>query len=764
MDEKSEFDTDIRSMYNLIILTLVVNIFSSLCVNINTACSCHSVLVIVGLDLYHCRYFIMGIPPPPTFRPGDSHSDTNGQSWKSWKQSFEIYLEAKGVADAGGKRKVCLLLHFLGPDGIKLYNTFDFRPAVPADADHDIAARAAEDKNNLVTVLAKFDTHYGKGKMRNLRRQAFLRRSQESGETVMDFIADLRYKAGMCEYGDTEESMLCDRIIDGLIDTKTKRELLDLDEELNLSNAIRICRREELTNLQMRKSNNKAAIDVGYVAGRNAYRSRGRRRGTSRGRGSTRGNGGPTRGYGRSSRGYGGSSRGYGGSSRGNGGSSRGYGGSSRGYGGSSRGYGGSSRGYGGSRGDGSRANRPRCDYCTSSHALRQCPAFNKYCGACGTKGHYARSPRCPQKQRQISSVNTQNTDNYDNDYTNEYYVNSDNYYNDYADEYYADNCTDEYDAMNDMFDQCATISDIFTCMQHDEDAWLVDLNIDGKCTNVKIDTGAACSVMSTQSVHRLGSEYVSRIQPSDMILNGIHSSMKSNGVIRLLCCYKSRAHVVEFQIVNKLITSLLSKQDSVKFGMISRVNSIDSQIACDPKVIIDTYSDVFDETIGCIPGEYHIKLTDQVEPVVVPPRAIPAPIRAQVKEELDHLERTGIIAKMDEPTDWVNPMVCIRKNNNRYRLCIDPFSLNKCIKREHHPMHSIDDIITRLHGSKYFTTLDANMGFYQIKLSEDSSKLTTFNTPFGRYRHLRLPMGISSAPEIYQRAMDDVCGSLDGI
>ena len=58
---------------------------------------------------------------------------------------------------------------------------------------------------------------------------------------------------------------------------------------------------------------------------------------------------------------------------------------------------------------------------------------------------------------------------NYDNDYTDVYYMNSDNYDNDYTDEYYADNCTDEYDAMNDMFDQCATISDIFTCMQNDE-------------------------------------------------------------------------------------------------------------------------------------------------------------------------------------------------------------------------------------------------------------------------------------------------------
>ena len=65
--------------------------------------------------------------------------------------------------------------------------------------------------------------------------------------------------------------------------------------------------------------------------------------------------------------------------------------------------------------------------------------------------------------------------------------------------------------------------------------------------------------------------------------------------------------------------------------------------------------------------------------------------------------------------------------------------------------------IVTRLHGSEVFTTLDARSGFWQIKLDEHSSKLTTFNTAWGRYRFLRMPFGISPAAEIFQRAMQDI-------
>ena len=94
----------------------------------------------------------MDIPPPKPFRP-DGHD--SGQSWRAWKQAFTVYLSARDLDGASGKRKVSLLLHLLGNEGIKLYNTFQFQAAVEAAG--NVAAIPAEDRENLETVLRKFD-------------------------------------------------------------------------------------------------------------------------------------------------------------------------------------------------------------------------------------------------------------------------------------------------------------------------------------------------------------------------------------------------------------------------------------------------------------------------------------------------------------------------------------------------------------------------------------------------------------------------------
>ena len=59
--------------------------------------------------------------------------------------------------------------------------------------------------------------------------------------------------------------------------------------------------------------------------------------------------------------------------------------------------------------------------------------------------------------------------------------------------------------------------------------------------------------------------------------------------------------------------------------------------------------------------------------------------------------------------------------------------------------------------NAKIFSTLDATSGFWTLKLDEESSKLTTFQKPYGRYRFLRAPFGIKSIPEIYQRVMTEM-------
>ena len=61
------------------------------------------------------------------------------------------------------------------------------------------------------------------------------------------------------------------------------------------------------------------------------------------------------------------------------------------------------------------------------------------------------------------------------------------------------------------------------------------------------------------------------------------------------------------------------------------------------------------------------------------------------------------------------------------------------------------------------FSKLDANSGFWQIPLAQESRPLMTFITPFGRYWFNKLPFGISSAPELFQRRINRILEGLDG-
>ena len=114
----------------------------------------------------------------------------------------------------------------------------------------------------------------------------------------------------------------------------------------------------------------------------------------------------------------------------------------------------------------------------------------------------------------------------------------------------------------------------------------------------------------------------------------------------------------------------------------------------------------------------------------VNPPRTVPVALRDRVKEELDDIERRGIVRKVEEPTDWA----IVEKPYGSLRICLDPRHLKKARKQEHFELPTIEDIITRMANTKWFTKLHANRGYWQIPLDDESQLLTTFNTPFGRY------------------------------
>jgi len=91
--------------------------------------------------------------------------------------------------------------------------------------------------------------------------------------------------------------------------------------------------------------------------------------------------------------------------------------------------------------------------------------------------------------------------------------------------------------------------------------------------------------------------------------------------------------------------------------------------------------------------------------------------------------------------------MVAVDKPN-KIHICIDPRNLNKAIQREHFPMMTIENFVARMPQAKLFSVLYATSDYWQLKLDEASTKLCTFNTPYGRYRFTRLPFAVMSTPE----------------
>ena len=133
------------------------------------------------------------------------------------------------------------------------------------------------------------------------------------------------------------------------------------------------------------------------------------------------------------------------------------------------------------------------------------------------------------------------------------------------------------------------------------------------------------------------------------------------------------------------------------------------------------------------------------------------------MKAKLEELEKKNILVKETEPTDWISSMVVVAKPG-KIRICLDPKDLNKAVKSPKYQMPTLEEVLPKLSKAKVFTTLDAKDGFYQISLDEKSSKLTTFWTPFGRYRYLRMPFGVNAAPEEFECKLHEHLSDLQGV
>jgi transposase InsO family protein len=179
---------------------------------------------------------------------------------------------------------------------------------------------------------------------------------------------------------------------------------------------------------------------------------------------------------------------------------------------------------------------------------------------------------------------------------------------------------------------------------------------------------------------------------------------------------------------------------------------------------LLKKYEDLFDGTLGTFTGKpYDIKLKDNVEPHHARPFPVPKIHELTLKSELDRLVELNVLKRVNR-SQWGAPTFIVPKKDGTVRFISDFRELNKRIKRQPYPIPKIQNLLLKLEGFKYGTSLDLNMGYYHIELSDKTKELCTITTQWGKYEYQRLPMGLCNSPDIFQEKMNDLLDGLDTV
>jgi len=386
-----------------------------------------------------------------------------------------------------------------------------------------------------------------------------------------------------------------------------------------------------------------------------------------------------------------------------------------------------------------SQANQPiiQCKFCMKSHPRKKelCAAWGKFCNNCGAQNHFAGSSVCKNPQRKPA---VHGVDEVDNDSDSDYFF-----------------CIESVDAISE--EQCKR--KIFATM-----------SLKDNLVNFQLDCGATVNILPANEYSLITLDNTFKeLKPTNKTLQMFNKTqLKPLGTVEIPVVNPKNCDnlMLEFTVVAEGHVPILGAQAIQQFKLITvnddNIMSMSDSPANHPD-ILEEFHDVF-EGDGKLQEKLHLQVDPTVPPVVLPVRKVPYALQGVLKEELDRLVKKGILVPVDTPTDWVSSMVVATRRNGKIRLCIDPKPLNKALKRNRYPLPLLDDLLAKLTNAKVFSVVDAKNGFWHVQLDEESSLLTTFGTPWGRFRWTRMPFGISPAPEEFQRRLDNAFQDLDGV
>ena len=271
--------------------------------------------------------------------------------------------------------------------------------------------------------------------------------------------------------------------------------------------------------------------------------------------------------------------------------------------------------------------------------------------------------------------------------------------------------------------------------------------------TRFKLDSGAGANLLPVGTYYKLFNKEDRDLKasrdPRVSLVATNKSKIKQLGSVRLRVQVGEFERVCKFYVVPNYVRPIfglpdLTRMQLVRFSMpiVSQwtegEKSIDEASSPIPissgltkDEILERFKEVF-TGLGRLKVEpVKIHLTKDAKPVRRPCRRVPIAIRGKFKDELDSLCKQKVLTKLDknEVTDWLNSFVNVDKEDTTLRVCLDPSGLNPYIIRPVFNSYTLDEISYMLKDAKVFTVCDANKGFFQVPLAEESKKLTAMLT-----------------------------------
>ena len=303
---------------------------------------------------------------------------------------------------------------------------------------------------------------------------------------------------------------------------------------------------------------------------------------------------------------------------------------------------------------------------------------------------------------------------------------------------------------------------------QVERDDSKIEVQLGGVQIVMTIDSGSTANIVSKPVWEYLKSEKIkAKTRPSNKRLFPYTSdtALSVCGIARCSFRIGDNEVVDDLTVIDHKAESLLSRETAKQLGVlkmgVSAVRMVSPEDVSEK--VFKAYPEVF-QGIGKLKHkQIKLSIDPDVKPVAQPYRRVPFGLREKLDKKLEELLEADIIESVNEPSEWVSPIVVSPKKNGEIRQCVDMRRANQAILRERQPINTVDEIIHEMTGCVLFTKLDMKWGFHQLELDVDSRAITTFASHRGLYRYKRLMFGVSSAPEIYNHEVRKIISGIPG-